>query len=525
MQDNLSIVITMIIFVTLVVIFPLYNIFERQDDMSYTLALKVTTSFVDEVVNNGYIDLTSYEKYISQLGLTGNSYDVQIEAHRKTLIADVNNPGQFLEQYKIDYTADILKVIDSPTPNIAGSAPNINDAYLLNEDDQIYIKLNNSNTTMAGSVFNAIIPTSKKERIVVNYGGVVKNSSWNKVDSTIHSFTTRPSTPVVTKGGSAVTGATISVEAGVDITFTASSTPSDWWKSITSYIWNIHYQSGPDLNITTPATGVSPTFFTNMTTDFPTTSPCILNVYAVDNYGESSNIALVTINTFSTTPGVPTLSSVPDTINTNVVAPDADGSTSITFTALSDPNSTWKTIAKYVWTIQNAGGTPYTRETVTGTMTEEFANGVGSVRVYAVDTGNIPSGPNGTGFTVMNNFMQQAISGVGIAKLESVVIPGATVKAYSFEVRVRDGHSGNDWWRVTGLLSDGVTWENINPGGDLSAENDVSNGVTTGNITIADPNKYIQLRFEYSVDAGHAHCLNENPYIKYSVQYKFQPII
>ncbi|MDD2375950.1 MAG: hypothetical protein PHD15_01670 [Clostridia bacterium] len=51
MQDNVSIVITMLIFVILVVIFPLYNLFERQDDMSYTLALKATTCFVDDVRN------------------------------------------------------------------------------------------------------------------------------------------------------------------------------------------------------------------------------------------------------------------------------------------------------------------------------------------------------------------------------------------------------------------------------------------------------------------------------------------
>lgn len=52
MKDNLSIVISMIIFVILIVIFPLYNYFERQDDMSYNLALKTTTNFVDEVTES-----------------------------------------------------------------------------------------------------------------------------------------------------------------------------------------------------------------------------------------------------------------------------------------------------------------------------------------------------------------------------------------------------------------------------------------------------------------------------------------
>lgn len=37
---------------------------------------------------------------------------------------------------------------------------------------------------MAGAIFNAIVPSSKKDRIVVNYGGIIKNQAWAKVDAT-----------------------------------------------------------------------------------------------------------------------------------------------------------------------------------------------------------------------------------------------------------------------------------------------------------------------------------------------------
>ena len=56
MKDNLSIVITIMVVVLLMVLFPLYNFFERQDDMSYNLVLKATTNFADQIMNNGYID-------------------------------------------------------------------------------------------------------------------------------------------------------------------------------------------------------------------------------------------------------------------------------------------------------------------------------------------------------------------------------------------------------------------------------------------------------------------------------------
>ena len=84
MKDNLSIVIVMIVFVILMVIFPLYNHFERQDDMSYNLALKVTTNFVDEVINSGYITQAMYDNYIANLANTGNLYDIELEVHKRT---------------------------------------------------------------------------------------------------------------------------------------------------------------------------------------------------------------------------------------------------------------------------------------------------------------------------------------------------------------------------------------------------------------------------------------------------------
>ena len=72
MKDNLSMVILMILLVLVMIMFPLYNYFERQDDMSYSLVLKATTNFAQEVMNNGYLDQNMYDNYINQLTDTGN---------------------------------------------------------------------------------------------------------------------------------------------------------------------------------------------------------------------------------------------------------------------------------------------------------------------------------------------------------------------------------------------------------------------------------------------------------------------
>ena len=182
MKDNLSIVVTMLIFVILIVIFPLYNYFERQDDMSYNLALKATTNFVDEVLENGYITQDMYKEYTSELANTGNIYDIQLEAHKKVLTNNLANSNNYDEQFKIEYNKDIL-ADNSDAENIMDASIVKGNAYYLNEGDQFYVKMNNSNTTMAGAIFNTIVPTASKERISVNYGGVVKNQAWEKVDA------------------------------------------------------------------------------------------------------------------------------------------------------------------------------------------------------------------------------------------------------------------------------------------------------------------------------------------------------
>ena len=187
MQDNIGIVIAMILIVSLIVIFPLYNLFERQDNMSYTLALKATTNFVDKVRRMGYIDEEMYTDFVSEIGVTGVSFDIVIEAHRRIFIEDINNKGQYFEQYKIDYSEDIFKIMTDGTKDEDTILPD--DAYILNKEDEIYIRIKNISLTPAQVVLNAIIPTKHNSKITLDYGGVIINETWKKVDSTLYNVT------------------------------------------------------------------------------------------------------------------------------------------------------------------------------------------------------------------------------------------------------------------------------------------------------------------------------------------------
>ena len=183
MKETLSIFVTIIVFVLLIVIFPLYNYFERQDDMSYNLVLKATTGFIDEVINCGYIDQDMYTDYIFELTSTGNLYDIQLEGHKKILVkADGSN--EYKEQYVIDYNDDIFSDQVTNTSNINDRI--IKDGvYRLEEGDKIYVKVVNSSTTVAEALINSIVPRTTQKNIRINYGGIVQNNIWKQADSPV----------------------------------------------------------------------------------------------------------------------------------------------------------------------------------------------------------------------------------------------------------------------------------------------------------------------------------------------------
>lgn len=297
MKDNLSIVITIIVLVLLMVLFPLYNFFERQDDMSYNLVLKATTNFADQVMNNGYIDQNMYNNLVNELGNTGNIYDIQIEAHRKVLTKDKDNikSDTYVEQSYIDYNDDIFNSLEKSNGVMDKQLKN--NIYLMNENDEIYVKVKNSNTTLAGSLFNSIIVTSSKTRIEVNYGGIIKNNSWAKIDATYKGHIQAPGAPKVTVGGEEVKSGNsiqISYNKFIDTDIEATSVAfnnqdTNIPNEIEKYIWSITDNSTKgsyDYNTSNKL---------EKKEDFKDGNTYKIEVYSVDKLGYRSDSTIITL--------------------------------------------------------------------------------------------------------------------------------------------------------------------------------------------------------------------------------------
>lgn len=117
MEDTLQRVFSILISVLILFILPLYITFEKIDDISYSLALKITSNFVDNVTAKGYISEEMYNDFISELAVTGNVYDVKMEH-----VAKKYNPAYYIYdddgkvQLVLDY-AIYAKDVNNSTDN------------------------------------------------------------------------------------------------------------------------------------------------------------------------------------------------------------------------------------------------------------------------------------------------------------------------------------------------------------------------------------------------------------------------
>lgn len=178
-------VFTAMLAVLLLYIWPTSEAFERQDDISYLVAFNSVTSFVDSVRNKGYITPKMYNDFTTELSLTGNLYDIEIEHKHKRynpVYIDPANPNTFQDSFNVDYEAfyekQILSVI-FPANSTAGKTDDSR-KYKLTEGDYFSVKIQNTNKTNAGRLrefLNGGFSPSNL-RIYIPYGGMVTNEDY-----------------------------------------------------------------------------------------------------------------------------------------------------------------------------------------------------------------------------------------------------------------------------------------------------------------------------------------------------------
>ena len=81
MDDILSAIIGIALAAILMFIFPLITMADRTDDVSQLTVKIATSEFANDVMATGKITSERYDQLINNLGSTGNTYNIEIEAN------------------------------------------------------------------------------------------------------------------------------------------------------------------------------------------------------------------------------------------------------------------------------------------------------------------------------------------------------------------------------------------------------------------------------------------------------------
>lgn len=185
-MNTISKAFALILAILLLYFFPLSEGYERQDDISYMVALKAVTNFTDAVRNKGYIDPQMYEDFFNELQKSGNTFDVEMVHQRKRYDPDYNhamynpytNPtpapnGTFVVSYSETYNQQILATL-FPDNYLAKDDPDR--VYKLYVGDYFKVTVVNTNKTGASLMRDFLNNgSSSTEKIVIPYGGMVLN--------------------------------------------------------------------------------------------------------------------------------------------------------------------------------------------------------------------------------------------------------------------------------------------------------------------------------------------------------------
>ncbi len=144
MTDTMMTIIGIFVAVILMLVFPLVEVAGKNDDISQTAIQIAMADFVNSVAIKGKITEDDYNKLVTKVYATRNSYEVIIEAK----ILDENpekrtiTSGGALQvtesQYYSVYTNTILDKINNSSSK----------EYLLKKDDYIVVTVKNTNKTL-----------------------------------------------------------------------------------------------------------------------------------------------------------------------------------------------------------------------------------------------------------------------------------------------------------------------------------------------------------------------------------------
>jgi len=146
MEETTVSIIGIVIGAILMLIVPLILIADRSDDIAQLLVQTATAEFVDDIVKTGRITNDRYQRFISEITTSRNTYDVDMEI--KILDENTAKMGLNNTYYSI-FTSQIEDIIGT-SEDI--NQNNVDGKIILKQGDIISVTVKNNSKTLSQSL-------------------------------------------------------------------------------------------------------------------------------------------------------------------------------------------------------------------------------------------------------------------------------------------------------------------------------------------------------------------------------------
>lgn len=183
MANPLSTIFAVMLLVIAVVFVPVYQSYQKQDELVYLNAKKEVTELVDTVLTKGYITAKMVEDFETKLEVGDYIFRTEFTHARKVYTPVYTNPrqassftGDYVVQYDEFYKDQIMTVLfDNNQPK-----KKYDRKYYLSVGDTFTVNVENINRTKSSMIFDflTVSNTGDVAKIVIPYGGRVLNEDF-----------------------------------------------------------------------------------------------------------------------------------------------------------------------------------------------------------------------------------------------------------------------------------------------------------------------------------------------------------
>lgn len=143
MDDTFISIIAVIVASIIMFIFPFVILADRNDDIAQLTVETLTEEFVDSVIKTGKITNEDYQRFISRLTSSRNTYDINIEVkildeNPSKKVTDDTGTASGVNTYYSIFTSQIEEKFVEPDSKI-----------ILKEGDEIFVTVKNNSKTLS----------------------------------------------------------------------------------------------------------------------------------------------------------------------------------------------------------------------------------------------------------------------------------------------------------------------------------------------------------------------------------------